>query len=38
MYIQNLLSISHNQFTAELNKFNMNADLIFNLENIKTID
>ena len=38
LYIQNLLELPHNQFNAELNKFNMNAEQIFNLENIKTID
>ena len=38
MYIQNLLELPHNQFNAELSKFNMNAELIYNLENIKTID
>lgn len=30
--------MSHSQFTGELNKFNMDASQIFNMENIKTID
>ena len=38
LYLQKLLELPHNQFNAELNKFNMNAEQIFNLENIKTID